>query len=412
MARINRFYVDHWVSASGGGGDSYDLDQAIARAKVNIEQAGLTPDEYFEFGGDATLIDPRIIFARNTTAANSTHSSWFIRDDAFKTASKNEPILTGDALRMYPAMTNIIAPSLAAVSGVMLGNIYGYVSQIKDTKSVTWETGAGLYNGIHVVQMASTAGVNTGQVFGFNIQGTHRETPNKNYTIGCWGRMEGASVTSEMYWLSTSLLPKLDSTWQFYTKTYDSGGTPGNLSLNVRFAPYNNPFAMQWGHITVVRGNHSPDAPIPNISTSDSLTRVADNASFAYSPGSSGAIVIHAAKCYFTYDGVANNMFRLSDQIAVRRDADGFLYLVRDGESDVKITNTNQNENNIGLKWGSGTVDVWANGNKELSAQTMPSGTISSLVLGDADSAGTFLNRVRIYNTPPSDANMGTLTTV
>jgi len=85
----------------GGGGDeylAYALDQMRARLTASSDRLGLVPPEYWEFGGGATLLDPRVTFSRSTPA-------WYFKNGVLRKAEIDEPVFEDGALRLEAQAT-------------------------------------------------------------------------------------------------------------------------------------------------------------------------------------------------------------------------------------------------------------------------------------------------------------------
>ena len=167
--------------------------------------------------------------------------------------------------------------------------------------------------------------------------------------------------------------------------------------------------AASW---TVRGANLSPYIP----TNGSAVTRPTDSASFTganfagiYNPVS-GSLILSGDSYYLRSD-IANNVLRFTDQMRIRRDADGYLYLIRAGQSDLQILSSNQATNKIGLAWGSNGLDIFVNGVKKHSDLVIPGGTIDSLTLADGDTAAQNIKRLSIYRQRLTDAQLVGLTT-
>lgn len=82
----------------------YKLDQLLAQQWANKWPGIPAPAFYQEFGGGASLLDPRITFTRAS-------DSWYFKDGVLVKADVNEPVFENGAQRLEPSATNLFGYS-------------------------------------------------------------------------------------------------------------------------------------------------------------------------------------------------------------------------------------------------------------------------------------------------------------
>lgn len=194
-------YGTYSGSHGGGGGVdeylAYALDQM--RARLTVSQQGFVPTEYWEFGGGATLLDPRVTFSRSTPA-------WYFKNGVLRKAEIDEPVFEDGTLRLEAQATNTLVDNVGLVDGwSVFGGIYDqFTSDDKFPGVSVIELEATKEAAISSTRLQQTAdknvtGVRCHQVFVKQAPGNQGDTielcPAVSYTDGTATTAPGVRYT-------------------------------------------------------------------------------------------------------------------------------------------------------------------------------------------------------------------------
>lgn len=387
---------------------SYKLDQYLAQLTA-LRSPSATPSLYQEWGHGASMLHPDFTFSRATT-------STYIENGVLKTAAANVPVFEDGGLRIEPSDTNLIKQS-----SNLVGSGWGGIAASAGFDSTV--RGVDLYkiysniNG-SAARWRNTLTLNPGEYyFSVLLMRGNLDKADVFITVSAPSAAVNSKYGIDFVNKSISngrLIDLGGGLFKIESKSFSVTAT-ATAYLQLYIGEY-NALVSQGDYVFAGAAQISYLERSSYIPTNGSLvTRATDSASITganfaniYNPAS-GSLILSGDSYYMRSD-IANNVLRLSDQIAIRRDVDGYLYLVRAGQSDLQILSSNQATNNLALACGSNGLDIFVNGAKKHADLAIPGGTIDSLILADSDTAVQNIKRMGIYKQRLTDMLLTGLT--
>src|SRR5690625_103480 len=357
------------------------------------------PSFYQEFGGGASLLDPRITFSRSGEAT-------YIKNGRLLTAGVDEPVFENGGLRMWRSVNNEYIFSADILGGVP-SNIPLYYN-VSEAQSSLW----GMDNRPAILEKTSSNTPN------WNLLGEHSTRFNGG-TVSCRllveifvnqsapsnfalrDRQEGLIVDQEIFRFNeTTKIGAGPNGGDLHEKTWTVEVPDNDHEHNLLWYPVSGSEGELIVHMIQANGGSLAKNPII-LTNGQPETMPADNAviegaafSSIFNPNQGALVLPHSSFG-------EGNIITLGG-LQVTRTEDGLEL------NNTAIPDTEDAKQNLKLRWGSNGLDVFVGNTKAVHDIPIPAnwGDADSLVLADNDSAGKYIDRLAMLTEAPTDSNM------
>src|SRR5690625_4673521 len=363
------------------------------------------PSFYQEFGGGASLLNPRITFSRSGEAT-------YIKNGKLLTAGVDEPVFENGGLRVWPSVTNYVLNNTDFDDNGNNSNLSfetiqdGFVgSAVKITaladggsevnpNGTAYPDGSGYSDKPNILRGALVK--KTGSFLRV-VVGTSSSSASTVFDshsgaflqVGSNVLGHGAVSVGEWWWVWSVTVPVSSSSVQMRIWFSSGDGYTTAVAGDELIVSY------------VYFGYDRSEYPLLVKTDNEITTRAADNAriegaafSSIFNPNQGALVLPHSSFG-------EGNIITLGG-LQVARTEDGLEL------NNTAIPDTEDAKQNLKLRWGSNGLDVFVGNTKALHDIPLPSGwgDADSLVLADNDSIGKYIDRLAMLTEAPTDEQM------
>src|SRR5690625_626668 len=366
------------------------------------------PSFYQEFGGGASLLDPRITFSRPSKA-------WGWRNGVLVEYDVDEPVFENGGLRLEPQATNYTINSEGEFYNQLYNVDANYLEDgLAEVYSYTAEEQASTGRRAIIAPLDLRYFVVDGGVATFALD--MKPVDAESATIAT--HINGSRAVSflfedpsqHLYGRNEGHPPLFNFNYTYLPDGFIRVSVSGQYIAEDEFTYYFNapsrgvPGYNHYGSTILVR---RPQLVAGGLATSyiptngQPATRPADNfsidgAAFSsiFDPNEGALVLPHSSFG-------EGNIITLGG-LQVARTEDGLEL------NNTAIPDTEGAKQNLKLRWGSNGLDVFVGNTKALHDIPIPAnwGDADSLVLADNDSAGKYIDRLAMLTEAPTDSNM------